>query len=85
MAHNAVDAIGVQWLDQGVLDNEDALRLRSFLGELRELYVRHLDVEDNQVFPAAASVLSHQAQVEVGREMAARRGISAEVVKAALR
>lgn len=85
VAHDVVDAIGVRWLNAGVLRRQDAARLTSVMQELSELYAHHLDVEDKEVFPVAASLLSEEAQMEVGREMAARRGISPEVVKAALR
>jgi hemerythrin-like domain-containing protein len=85
VAHGAVDEIGIRWLGERVLSKGDATRLRSLMRELKELYAHHLDVEDKELFPVAASLLSEEVQVEVGREMAARRGISAEVVKAALR
>lgn len=85
VAHEAVDGIGVRWLADGVLSTEDTARLRSLMHGLSELYARHLEVEDKEVFPVAALLLTEQAQVDVGREMAERRGISPEVVKAALR
>ena len=85
VAHDAVDAIGVRWLNAGVLRREDAARLRLLMQELSELYARHLDVEDREIFPLAASLLSAQDQVEVGREMAGRRGLSPDIVKSNLR
>lgn len=84
-AHDAVDAIGGRWLAEGVLSGEEAARARWLLHELSGLYEHHLAVEDTEVFPAAAAVLSEKEQVAVGREMARRRGISAEVVKGGLR
>lgn len=79
--HHAVDAIGVRWLEAGKLTREDATRLRALLSELSDLYKHHLSVEDTELFPAAASLLSHEDQVEVGREMARRRGLSESIVQ----
>lgn len=83
-AHEAVDAIGSQWLAEGVLRGEDVVRLQSLLRGLRMLYDHHIEVEDTEVFPAAAALLSGADQIAVGREMAARRGLSADIVRDAL-
>jgi hemerythrin-like domain-containing protein len=80
-AHRIVDGIGVRWLDDGVLNPEDADRLKANLKGLSELYERHLAVEDKDIFPIAAAVLSANDQIEMGRQMATRRGLSAEIVK----
>ena len=80
-AHAAVEALGSRWLKEGVLSEDDASRLKSFMRELSKLYEHHLEVENNAVFPLAASLLSGQDKTEIGREMAARRGLSPDVVK----
>lgn len=80
-AHSAVDVLGDRWLDEGALGGEDAARLQSLLRSLGELYERHLEVEDTEVFPVAAFLLTEQDQLAVGREMAIRRGLSGEIVK----
>lgn len=82
-AHEAVDVIGSRWLADGVLDAQDVARLQSLLRGLRMLYEHHLDVEDKEVFPVAAALLSGEDQVAVGREMTERRGLSAEIVRGA--
>ena len=81
VAHRIVDGIGVRWLEDGVIDAEDADRLKANLHALSELYERHLAVEDKEIFPIAAAVLSANDQIEMGRQMASRRGLSAEIVK----
>jgi hemerythrin-like domain-containing protein len=80
-AHRIVDAIGVRWLEDGVIDVEDADRLKTNLQGLSELYEHHLAVEDKEIFPIAAAVLSAADQIEMGRQMATRRGLSVDIVK----
>lgn len=81
VAHRIVDGIGVRWLEDGVIDAEDTDRLKANLHALSELYERHLAVEDKEIFPIAATVLSANDRIEMGRQMASRRGLSAEIVK----
>ncbi|MEZ0266478.1 MAG: hemerythrin domain-containing protein [Phycisphaerae bacterium] len=76
VAHAEVDALGKRWLADGRLSPADLTRLSELLQSLRELYRRHIEVEDTRVFPLARQVLSPGAVAEVGREMAERRGLS---------
>lgn len=79
-AHATVDAIGVCWLEDGVLYREDAARLKPLLKDLTGMYERHLAVEDREIFPVAGELLSERDLTEIGREMAKRRGLSPEIV-----
>lgn len=81
-SHSAVDAIGVRWLVDGVIGMEEAARLKAQLQGLSELYEHHLAVEDAEIFPVAGALLSANDKTELGQEMAARRGLSADIVKA---
>ena len=45
------------------------------LSALRTLYRRHIAVEDQDLFPAAARALNEDQIGQIGREMAARRGV----------
>jgi hemerythrin-like domain-containing protein len=54
----------------------EAGEFRSAIAELMRMYAQHIEVEDNLVFPAAAKWLSTAEKDAVGREMAARRGVS---------
>jgi hemerythrin-like domain-containing protein len=74
--HEAVDALGTRWLEQGELSPGDAARLREHLGALRGLYHAHIAVEDHELFPAAARALSPGDLEAIGREMADRRGVA---------
>jgi hemerythrin-like domain-containing protein len=73
--HAEVDRFGQAWLASGELPETDAARLVTILGQLRELYRRHIAAEDNEVFPAAAKILSGEDRQAIGREMASRRGV----------
>ena len=48
-------------------------KLRGHLAALRALYQRHIDVEDRELFPAAARLLCATQIADIGREMAERR------------
>lgn len=71
--HAAVDALVRRWLEHNRLAPDDAAALRDHLAQLHALYANHIAVEDAEVFPAAARLLSTTDIREIGREMAARR------------
>jgi hemerythrin-like domain-containing protein len=72
--HAEVDRLMRRWLEQGRLDAADVAALWAQVAALRALYAAHIAVEDNELFPAAARVLSAAAIAKIGGEMAARRG-----------
>ncbi|HJZ74307.1 MAG TPA: hemerythrin domain-containing protein [Vicinamibacterales bacterium] len=71
--HATIDRCVRQWLAAGALPPHDLRSLQERLGRLSALYRTHIGIEDRQVFPAAARILSAGAIEEIGREMAARR------------
>jgi hemerythrin-like domain-containing protein len=71
--HAAVDVLGRRWLAAGNLDPVDVGALRAHLSALRAIYTEHIGIEDRELFPAAARLLSSGQLIEVGLEMAARR------------
>ena len=71
--HRAVDGIVRQWLTRGRLDSADVSELGTRLAALEALYRSHIALEDGQVFPTAARLLSPDQLTDIGREMAARR------------
>jgi hemerythrin-like domain-containing protein len=71
--HAVVDALCRQWLTAGTLEPADVDALRGHLAALRTIYDEHIGIEDRELFPAAARLLSSDQLIEVGREMAARR------------
>jgi hemerythrin-like domain-containing protein len=74
-AHAEIDRLGLAWLANGRLSQEDAARLIAVLADLAELYRAHLAIEDTEVFPLAAEVLSATDREAIGGEMAVRRGL----------
>ena len=74
-AHAEVEQLGTEWLDKGELSTDKVDRLRELLMNLQSLYARHINIEDNILFPSAARILPHETITRVGREMAERRGI----------
>jgi hemerythrin-like domain-containing protein len=72
-SHGEVDSLGRLWLKDGALPADQAARLLTLLLQLRELYRHHIATEDNEVFPAAAAVLSASDRQAIGSEMAYRR------------
>lgn len=71
--HAAVNTLVQQWLAENYLTPFEAKELRQRLADLQKLYQRHISVEDQELFPAAARVLDSAQLRQIGREMAARR------------
>jgi hemerythrin-like domain-containing protein len=75
--HWAVDRLCRRWLEGKSLPAPEAKRLGELLHGLREMYRRHIAVEDRELFPLAGRVLSPAELAEVGADMARRRGLEA--------
>ena len=71
--HGVVDTLVRRWLVRGHLEADGARELRVRLTALRVIYQQHIEVEDRELFPTAARLLSASEMHEMGREMAARR------------
>jgi hemerythrin-like domain-containing protein len=74
--HRELDKLGMLWLNDRMLDTASLLRFRELAQQLSELYDEHIRVEDNEVFPLAASTLPCSDLNAIGREMAERREAS---------
>lgn len=74
-AHATVDRLASRWLEAGELPESEAGALVETLEMLQRIYDAHIAVEDREVFPAAARLLSSGQLEEVGRQMAERRGV----------
>jgi hemerythrin-like domain-containing protein len=73
--HAQVHRICRQWLDGFTPPDR---QLHQLLHDLRELYAHHIQLEDSELFPLAARLLSGEQLTEIGQEMARRRGLSAD-------
>lgn len=74
--HHTVDCLGRLWLKAGLLEGTQRSVFQESVEQLLELYREHIRIEDEELFPLAASLLDQSALREVGGEMAARRGLS---------
>jgi regulator of cell morphogenesis and NO signaling len=79
--HASVDATMRSWMDTGVLAAADLAELRRQLEELREIYTAHIKVEEQHVFTLARDVIGADEQLEMGREMQARRRIGIDTTR----
>jgi len=73
--HDAIEAFARRWLAAGSLPPADADALADHLAVLDDLHRAHIRIEDTEIFPAAARVLTPADLQAVGREMAQRRGL----------
>ena len=72
--HATVERLASRWLETGELPDDRTRELIETLESLQGTYEAHIRVEDREVFPAAARILSGPQLEEVGRQMAERRG-----------
>jgi hemerythrin-like domain-containing protein len=77
--HRRVDRLGTKWLAEDCLSPGDEDLLMVNLRELRSEYEEHIAVEDKELFPLAARMLSTEELKRIGEEMAARRGLRISV------
>ena len=74
--HAAVHALLERWIANTSLEPAATAELREHVGALQAIYRAHIAIEDHQVFPAAARLLTPDQLRIVGEEMAARRGVT---------
>jgi hemerythrin-like domain-containing protein len=73
--HALLETLGQRWLAAGCLSPDEADSFLHAAEELIVLYTKHIALEDGEIFPLAARLLSASALVEIGQEMARRRGL----------
>ena len=77
--HAELNALGRQLHVAGRFEDEaQRSRFGVLVGTLQAIYIEHIRLEDEELFPAAASRLEAETIAEVGAEMASRRGIDWE-------
>lgn len=75
VAHAEVEFWYRRWIELGPLAAPQTRKLSQVLRGLREMYRRHIDVEDNEIFPLAGQMLSPEQLARLGKQMAERRGL----------
>ena len=73
--HAEIDRLGQSWLAEGSLPAPGRARFSELVTRLVDLYRSHIALEERELFPTAAAVLTPGEYEAIGREMAARRGL----------
>ena len=76
--HEQIEELCRGWLANDCLRTEEATRLSVTLAQVREKYVRHITIEERDVFPLAGRILRPEDLHSIAQEMAQRRGLSVE-------
>jgi hemerythrin-like domain-containing protein len=71
--HESVERLYHSWTQHGALSGPDQADLVSMTQRLNRLYEEHIRLEEQVVFPRAASLLNKQSMAEIGQEFRARR------------
>ena len=77
--HQEVHHLAIHWMKDGRLPAEERARLEDAVSALADIYRPHIAREDATLFPLAGQVLAAADIEAIGREMAARRGLSANL------
>ena len=72
-SHGAVEELYRKWIAAGRLATEEEELLASGTEQLRRLYLEHIKIEEQAVFPRAVRLLSRDAIEAMGAEFRARR------------
>jgi hemerythrin-like domain-containing protein len=71
--HAEVEELGQLYIATGSLEAAGVEAFQKAIASLVSIYKQHIGIEDNQVFPLAARLLSSTDKVAIANEMAARR------------
>lgn len=75
--HQAMDTLWLRLRSQlqGIAEGHSALLEKSLVADFSLAYGRHVMLENTQLLPLSARLLSEQQLHEIGRKMAQRRGL----------
>lgn len=71
--HAGVEQFYESWMKSGLLHKHDQEKLTSMMRQLERLYLQHIRIEEQVVFPLAAKVLDAETIAQMGAEFRARR------------
>jgi hemerythrin-like domain-containing protein len=71
--HKRVDALYSAWIAKAALTSDEHEELATAARNLAQLYERHIELEEQVVFPRAAELLKPDAIAAMGEEFRARR------------
>lgn len=73
LLHGEAASLYAKWIADGHLSGDNEARLRTATTALKQLYGEHIRVEEEVVFPCAASILPPSSLSAMGPEFKARR------------
>jgi len=75
--HQAMDALWLRLRSQlqAIADSQSATLEKSLVADFSLAYGRHVMLENTQLLPLSAKLLSQQQQLDMGKKMANRRGV----------
>jgi iron-sulfur cluster repair protein YtfE (RIC family) len=71
--HEVADLLYSKWIAEGRLGRGEEALLFSIVREIQRMYIEHIRLEEDTVFPCAADLLAPNALAAMGAEFAARR------------
>lgn len=76
--HQVMDALwsGLRTQLQAIAEEKSAVLEKKLVADFSLAYGRHVMLENMQLLPLAAQLLSQQQQTDIGKKMAERRGVS---------
>lgn len=73
LMHSRVNELGRHWLKSRRLSKADIAEFRVLIERLMNFYAGHIAIEESEVFPMAAAVLSSETLRQIGQNMRTRR------------
>jgi hemerythrin-like domain-containing protein len=71
--HTGIEQLYESWMKSGLLHEHDQEKLSSMTRQLERLYLQHIRLEEQVVFPLAARVLAAETIAQMGEEFRTRR------------
>ena len=77
--HKRIDELGRKWLANDFLAENELTHLLTLLSKANAIYTAHIAKEEGEVFPLARHLLGTPEMQDLGKEMAARRGLVIQI------
>ncbi len=74
-SHEEVDGLSRWWLANDFLESQDTSRLVTIIQDLKQVYERHIAIEEHNIFPMAGRIILAEDFQVIAKEMARRRNL----------
>jgi hemerythrin-like domain-containing protein len=71
--HDDLESLYAAWFEAGHLNSADGQKILGITERLKNLYAKHIDIEERLIFPRAAEILDRQSIAAIGTEFRNRR------------